>query len=84
MEFKKEFLHAIIDHLDFVINHHPDSHQPNHKKITNSERKEKKSILVTDSFVESMSRGLPWGRHSRSSLSLPWVFVLSFVIMFYL
>jgi len=41
MELNKEFLHAIIDHIDFVINHHPDSQQPNHKKITNSERKKK-------------------------------------------
>lgn len=29
MEFHKELLHAIIDHLNFVISHHPDSHKSN-------------------------------------------------------
>jgi len=39
MKFKKELLHAIVDHLHLAISHQPDSQQPNYKKIRHLEGK---------------------------------------------
>lgn len=74
IEFHIELLHAIIDHLHFIVTHHPSSHKsnprnqknPKKKKLDWAQKKEKTFIHMNSEklqFHQIHFSAFAWRRH---------------------